>query len=374
MNSGPLVALQNEIAATGLQSRSTQMEPLEVMAEDWPHLRKSLLGHRLTGLALAACQRGEILLSEADLNELSALQRDAMVLALLLERRLVEISVAFETSGIEFVVLKGPAVAHSSYPDPAWRPFSDLDLLVPRPQWEDACALLTQLGYRRDLPEPRPNFDVRFGKAVLFSSQEGSVDLHSTLASGPFGLWIDPNALFEDTETLELGRTKIKRLGDTSMLLHACVHASLGWRPPLLLPLRDVLQTASVLRIDWKRLRALSHSWRLDGVLQHAFITAAQRLGVALPTEVDNWLHVEIGRRERRALEAYTTERRSFGGTSLATLGALPGVRHKTAYVRSLLLPTRDFLAARTDKQQRPSYWRRLTTPLGWLAAGRRHR
>ena len=42
--------------------------------------------------------------------------------------------------------------------------------------------------------------------------------------------------LFEDVATFRVGGRTLRRLGDTMSLLHACVHASLGARPPLLVP------------------------------------------------------------------------------------------------------------------------------------------
>jgi hypothetical protein len=362
-----------KIAATGLHDASNT-RPMQVTPKMWPSLRMAVVGHRLTGLALAAVEQGRLQLTLRDQEELEALQRDAMTLAVLLERRLIEVDSALEAAGIEFVVLKGPAVAHTCYPDPALRPFSDLDLLVHRDDWSKTCDLLATLGYWRELPEPRPGFDSRFGKAVTFGSEEGSIDLHSTLASGAFGVWIDPDILFERTATLELGGAKLSRLDDTGLLLHACVHASLGWRPPLLLPLRDIVQMASTMRIDWPQLSELAGRWRLHPVLKHAFEATQRALDVALPAEVEPWLDRRLGRRERRTLEAYTTERRARGGMSLATFSALPGLRSKVAYSRSLLFPNRDFLRARADSGKRPSYFRRLTTPAGWMLGPRRDR
>lgn len=366
-----LLSRPAEIAAVGLndfESAPTESAP----PADWPSLRRDVVGHRLTGLALAAFERGELRLRDSEHEELEELQRDAMTLAVMLERRLIEVNSALTAAGIEFVVLKGPAVAHTCYGNPAWRPFSDLDLLVRRDQWSRVCELLAALGYRRELPEPRPGFDVRFGKAVTFNSDEGTIDLHSTLASGPYGVWIDADLLFDRTTTLELGGTTIRRLDDTMLLLHACVHASLGWRPPLLLPLRDVLQISSTLRIDWACLRETSAEWRLDPVLQHAFGSATRTLDVAAPPEAQHWVDLRVGRRERRAIDAYTTMRRARGGMTLAMLAALPDLRSKVAYSRSLLLPKRDFLEARTDPGQRPSYLRRITTPAGWMLGARR--
>jgi len=366
----PLVL--NEIAASGLAEHAGR-PPREVDETDWPHFRNGLLGHRLTGLALSAREAGSLLLLDTQKEELVALHRDAMVTALRLEGRLVELAEAFLAQGLDMLVLKGPATAHCFYSDPSARPFSDLDLLVRDSQWDRACELLASLGFERPLPEPRPGFDVRFGKAALHRSGTGvNVDLHRTLTPGPFGLWMDPSELFEHTDTLTLGGSALGRLDDTSSLLHACLHASLGWRPPLLLPLRDIVQIARVGSIDWDRLAKWSRDWNLGAVLRHSWSTTVAELGAAPPAGAEHFREAQISVQEQRALDAYTTGMRGRGGMSRATVRAIPGLSGKAAYLSGLLLPRREFLKARTV-EGRPSYLRRWTIPGGWLLGGRKH-
>jgi len=369
---GSIAALLTGIAATGLPGAPGKGLSAEIDAAEWPSLRGGLLGHRLTGLAVEAASRGQLLLPDQPLAELLKLQRDAMAMTLVLESRLVELSARLRADDIDFLVLKGPAVAHGYYTDPAWRPFSDLDLLVRQSQWNQTASLLNGMGFARNLPEPRPNFDIRFGKAVTWIRGEVAIDLHRSLAAGPFGLWMVPDELWEHTESFELGGQLLERLDVTGQLLHACVHASLGWFPPLILPLRDVLQIASESSVDWEELSSWSRRWRLNGVLQHALTTAATRFGTSLPGASDTLLHAPVGTRERRALEAYTTQKRHRGGTAVAALAAIPGLRARATYAHSLLWPDREFLKARSSDGESSSYLRRWATPARWFLGDRR--
>jgi Uncharacterised nucleotidyltransferase len=357
--------LLNTIASVGLGGDGGRVH--ETTAADWPWLRGRILGHRLTGLALEACERDVLRLPESSLTELRGLHRDAMALALRLEARLIEVAEALGRADVDVTVLKGPAVAHGYYPDPGWRPFSDLDLLVGADHWATTAETLARLGFERELPEPRAGFDVSFGKAVTWKSGHVGIDLHRTLAAGPFGLWMRPGVLCEWREEFTLGAERFRRFDATGLLLHACVHASLGWRPPLLLPLRDVVQIASTTSIDWDRLRQWSERWRLNAVLQHAFKTASRSLNTPLPAQAQSLLDVPVGARELKALEAYTTNRRRRGGTALATIQAIPGLRMRARYARSLVLPDRAFLRARATEGERASYLRRWMTPANWL-------
>jgi hypothetical protein len=339
--------------------------------DDWSGFLASLEVHRLTGLALAASNAGALRLTEEQAETLASNHGKAMAAALTIERELLEVGLVFREAGLNPVVLKGPAVAHSAYPDASWRPFGDLDLLVRTAEWRSACQALEGSGRRRRLPEPRPGFDERFGKAAVHRGPAGiEVDLHRTLVVGPFGLWIRPDEVFEHTAPLSLGGRTFERLDDTCLMLHACVHAALGWRAPFLWTVRDVGQIALMAGVDWGALATVAERWRLQVVVQHALTMATELLRVPMPAGAETVMALSSRRSERRALDAYVTEQRTRGGTAVSTLRAIPGVTAKAAYLRALLFPRRDFLQQR-DETRKPSYVRRWMTAVRWMAARR---
>jgi hypothetical protein len=143
------------------------------------------------------------------------------------------------------------------------------------------------------------------------------------------------------------------------------MHATLGFRPSLPVPLRDIAQIAIAGRVDWNLLQELARRWKLRAVVEYALRTASETIGI---DQLPSWELIageRPSRRERKALEAFTTERRDRGGSARAALGAIPGIRGKVAYARALLLPSRDFLAFRLGPEA--SYHRRWRTPLRWL-------
>jgi hypothetical protein len=287
---------------------------------------------------------------------------------LALERSLLRIAREAGEEGVELIVLKGPALAHHFYPDASWRAFADIDLLVRTNDWRRACAVLDRMGFHRQRPEPRAGFDERFGKAAVHADHQGlNVDLHRTLVLGSFGLWMHPEELFERTVTFPLADVPLRRLDDTATLLHACVHAALGFQDPLLMPLRDLAQVASLGKVDWDELGRWAARWKLGGVIGHAFDTAERLLGFEQPAEVAAVRAFPVGRRERRALDAYTTGRRARGGTVRSEFWAVPGIRQKAELLRAMLFPDPAFLASRTEEGARPSYVRRWAVPIRWL-------
>ena len=357
------------IAAFGLLE---DVEPVDARDHDWRRLGSTLTTHRLTGLAWAAAEREALLLTEEQRTDLLDRHKGAMFAALNIERKLLRTADGLEQAGIRPVVLKGPGLAHTLYPDPSWRAFGDLDLLVRTEDWRAACEVLAYSGYRRGLPEPHAGFDERFGKAAVHRNGDGiELDLHRTLVLGPFGLWLHPDELFEHAVPFTLGGRTHLRLDDADRLIHACLHASLGALPAQLWTVRDVAQAALDPDLDWSHVEDRAKRWRVGAVVRHALGRASEMLEVSLPQQADRLRKYNPSRGERRALETFLTERRDRGGTALSTLRAIPGLRGKAAYVRALLFPDRDFLHARAHQG---SYVRRWRTPLRWLAPGRKVR
>jgi len=70
-------------------------------------------------------------------------------------RILLEINALFEAAGIRPLVLKGLALAHQYYPDPALRPISDIDLLLNQADVLPALDLLAGAGFRVDSPSSK---------------------------------------------------------------------------------------------------------------------------------------------------------------------------------------------------------------------------
>jgi hypothetical protein len=363
--------LAGRIAAFGLSDDERETQPFRIPREDWPSFLATLVSERLTGLAVAANAADELRLTGGQRRALRDRHEEVTFHVLRLEARLLSLTRILAQAGIETIVLKGSALAHAFYPDPSWRPFADIDLLVRAQDWERTCSLLAAIGLRRSLPEPRPGFE-RFRYAALHRTPDGlEVDLHRTLVLGAFGLWMDPEELFRRNTSFALGDAVLRRLDDTALLLHACVHASLGRRHPLLRPLRDLAQVASLADPDWELIADWARRWRAGSVIQRAFALAQDTLRTELRKDMGVFLSWTPTWRERRALRAYTTSRRRRGAIALSTVGAIPDLRGKATYVRALLVPDRAFLRARAGDAERPLLWRRWLIPVRWLVRRR---
>ncbi len=167
-------------------SRAFPAEPLD--DESWAGVLSAAHHHRLTGSLLAAIVGGALPTTEVQAHQAQAAHRSAMVRVLSLERELIAVVDLLAASEIETRVLKGAAVAHLDYRQPAQRSFIDLDILVRPVDIDRAVSVLVAAGFVRTLAEPRPGFDRRFDKGTTLVSPAGyELDLHRTFVLGPGG-------------------------------------------------------------------------------------------------------------------------------------------------------------------------------------------
>ena len=118
----------NNIAAA-LLAGARAAGPLPAVT-NWPSLIEAADYHGLAPLLGSAIHPCPDEISEDDAARLRCAYRDSARRGLFLTTRLLLLLGRFEDAGISVIPLKGPVLAEMLYPDPALRPFSDLDLLV----------------------------------------------------------------------------------------------------------------------------------------------------------------------------------------------------------------------------------------------------
>lgn len=365
---GPKDALAPEllrsVASWGLPRQVASGEQARLVEQDsWDVVLLRLRQQRLLGLFLAAACDGAISLSDDQFEQARQECIAALCGDLVRERELIHIVGQLTQAGIDHRVLKGPAVAHLDYEDPALRSFVDVDLLVQAEQWDDAMRALQRSGWQRQFGEPRPGFDRRFVKAMAMTRPAGKteLDLHRTLVLGPFGLTVALRDLWSGFEPLRLtdDGLELRALRREVRFLHACFHAALGDLPARLVPLRDVAQIALSEALDLDCVIELTRSWRAEAVVARAALLAVQSLEIDDP-RLHRLCELSPPARQIRALSSYIDPSRSYVRLTVAATGAIRNPVDKVRYVIALAAPRRDFVSSR--------YANRRTR---WVAAAR---
>ncbi len=362
----PASLLARRVAAYGLGARdarnataaSLSGEPLD--QGDWTALLRTARRERMLGLLALAVADGAVAATDEQAAEVHDAHVTALCGDLVRERELIGLAGLLTVSGLDHRVLKGAAVAHLDYPDPALRSFADVDLLVRAEEWDNAIQVLREAGWERQFGEPRPGFERRFVKGMVLTRPDDGgteLDLHRTLALGPFGLTVRLEDLWEDHEPLQVGGVALRALAREQRFLHACFHAALGDLPPRLVPLRDVAQMSLRGELDLDAVICRVRSWQAEAVLIRAVELAWATLDLDPVAETATRVKSLRARSsEDRALAAYVSSRRSYVGLCLASLRVIRSPSDKARYVAALAFPKRDFVAPRY--RSRASRWR----------------
>ena len=310
-------------------------------------------GQRVRGLLAGGVSAGVLALAGDQVDEVAHAHRDAMAISLVLEQMLCRLHGWLSDAGIDHVVLKGPAIAHTAYEDPSLREFGDLDLLVPSEQIDRALAMLLRRGASRAMGELAPGWDRHFAKSITMSDRSGyEIDLHRTIAPGVFGLRIDPAELFARTQGFMVGGRQMRALPPDAQLLQACVHTAAGNRRVWLSSVCDIAQLAASGKVNLERFHSMATRWRLAAVVERATEVVRERLdGTDVSALTDG---LRITEADRRHLSRYGG---GFPGPAITGFAALP-LGQWVPYARALAWPSRQNL---TDRGlTRRSHLRRL--------------
>jgi hypothetical protein len=178
---------------------------------------------------------------------------------------------ALTKAAIPVIVLKGGHTAQSYFPDPATRPSSDLDLLVPANRSDDAETVLSSVGLQcvaRDLRESswaRSGTDRTPRHLWLIGEDDPwSVDLHRSL---DFAASVGARVVrFDEADPFTVGEPwsldpTAHSLRQPLLLLHLAVHASGGLQSLTLLRMVEIIlvvrQDTANQRLSWDEFIAL---------------------------------------------------------------------------------------------------------------------
>jgi hypothetical protein len=356
------------VAAFGLEGSALAPPSSALDERGWLALTSVVWAQRITGLLHAAVAAGQFPVTAQQRHDAQRLHLRALGGALQLERLLLDVVGVLERAGVPVRILKGSAVAHLDYPEPSWRTFGDIDLLVPPDGFDRAVAALVADGHMRRFPQPRPGFDRRYSKGTSFRSPDGfEIDLHRTFTMGPFGLRLSLDRLWERHEDFSLGGRTLSALAAEERFLHACYHAALGNVQPRLVPLRDIAQLLSGRTLDLDRVRLVMTESGGSAVVARAVSLTWREFALPGGSDIAEWADsYRFTRRELADLAVYSGES-TYAAKSAAALRAIPSVPDKARFLLALLAPRSDYITARHN-----SAISRLARGLGQVRRARR--
>ena len=194
---------------------------------------------------------------------------------------------ALTAAEVTTMVVKGAAVG-SFYPNPALRFYSDLDLMVPWTQLDEAERVLRGLGYWYS--EAKDWWLDHFYHLPLMINDDGllAVELHWRLdADEAFGR-LPVDELWDRSVPWSLQGQPVLRLEAVDTVLHLCRHAVVQHRAQL--GLRPVCDLAQVVkgweRVEWEALKQRAARYGLARPVYLMLTLAEQMLGLDMPAGI----------------------------------------------------------------------------------------
>ena len=199
---------------------------------------------------------------------------------------------ALARADVDFIWMKGAALAYTVYPNPVCRGRGDLDLWIQMEQLAQATAVLQELGYRLSSKEDRPDaLALLIGGEQKMVSQGLGLDLIELQWPAIRGEWVryttsvDHAAIWQRRSPVALHGQGFCVMAPEDALIHLSLHQAINhqFSTPWLRNLVDVHLLVATYPLDWTQIAARATSWRLTTVVWTVLDLAQSLFGTAVP-------------------------------------------------------------------------------------------
>ncbi|MDW3219330.1 MAG: nucleotidyltransferase family protein [Acidimicrobiales bacterium] len=320
--------------------------PLGEMSSTIDEALGAVRSHKLIGVLAAAVADETLRVDEDDRARIARAHDAAMRESLLLEEMLLRAIAVLDDAGVDHRVLKGAALAHLVHPDPCERSFGDNDILLRPADVDRGVTALVDAGAIRPVPPLSASFDRRFAKSVTLRWHGPTeLDVHRTLAAGPYGHLVVLPDLVGEPVVFELAGTALRTLPPLLHLVHGAIHVALGDVEPRLGNVRDLALLAARPDIDVDAVVTRATAWGCAAPVALG-LQATRALGHDR-SAIESWADAYvIDATDRRRLAAYADRSGRFRRQALASWRELSWAE-RPAFARALLVPSAANRAAR---------------------------
>jgi hypothetical protein len=256
-------------------------------AGDW-HGVLPLLSHNLHA---AASQ----LVPEEVLERLRRRQQATAHQNLYMTAQLLRLVEALEAAGIPSIPMKGAVLAHTLYPNPALREFSDIDILVRKQDLVRAKQVLSSLGFTLARSNLEGAQEIAFRRRMyayffLRPTDGLVVDLHWKLAPTYQLAAIPVAALWDHADSCRIGGVELRSFAPEVTLLLLCFHGAKHGPAPWP-KLKWLVDVAELIRtypgLDWEELFMMTRASGCSRMVELGLRLAHDLLDVSLPEAIE---------------------------------------------------------------------------------------
>lgn len=260
-------------------------------------------------------------------------RRTAAMWTMAVDAVTAEVVTAFDSAGVESIVLKGPSIASWLYDDPADRPYVDSDVLVHPDGVQVAHAALEAAGFHREFG-PLSHSAMESPPSAPWRRVASVVDVHETIPGATADrrrVWA---VLHDGCEEHPLGHRSVSVLGKPARLAHLALHAA-HHGPGVERPIEDLRRALD---------RVPGEAWAAAaGVAAAIGGTSAFATGLAITAEGRRVLG-GLGLEPAPAAEWLLHREGVPLAAGFERLSTAPGIRDRAGILRDELVPAPEFM------------------------------
>jgi hypothetical protein len=231
--------------------------------------------------------------------------------ALSLSEELCRVAAAFAEKGLQFATFKGPALAAALYGDVSRREYTDIDIIVPQEQIDDAERLLGALGYLGDggdLAFRRTFLGYLRQCAFVHSGIDAVIDLHWAFSGSHVPFPLTPAEVWADLDQVSIGERALPTVSGANLALLLAGHGTkeawrcLGWVEDFALLLDRNAD------LDWPEIHRRAKALRCGDTIPLAGAMAQSLLEAPVPRALQEL--IDASGRVRALAELLTSQMR----------------------------------------------------------------
>jgi hypothetical protein len=298
-------------------------------ALDWGALARLAQNERATAILWSALRQlpdGAIPAQRA--SQLAGLARISEFRMQHLEAKLLAALDLLSAHGIDVLLLKGAALAATTYRSFAARPMGDLDLLVKAADAKRAWTLLCHAGWSNTQPAEFAEFYDALHHLPPLDDASGTglgLEVHSAITPRDGAIQLTAESIWERARVIELKGRRALVPADHHQIVHLAVHfawshgfiQSVGWRT-----FRDLHHIIAGSTIDWDEVLHTAGQARARTCCYWTFRLARSLTNLAVPDRILNAL-----RPPRSTPIIHLLERHFTSSLFASSRAACPSVR-----------------------------------------------
>ncbi len=317
-------------------------------AVDWDEFLHQAARHAVAPLIHDALKEEDAILPDHVKEKLATAYYHTALHNTLLYERLAKIVDAFNRAEVPVILLKGAALAQQVYGNVALRPMSDLDFLVRKEKMSRAERLLVELGYEvRDHAHPYLRHATFAGES---NGTRAHIEVHRHIVSSAYYRRTIPDEwLWQHASESAIGDVTALMLSPERAIAHSCLHLldHVGTAGTLLW-LCDIREISQRREINWETLADKLIQFKIALPAGSMLFACSRLLDLPLSDHVrQRLLTHQPGFLEKKAYQFCLSPARSSASKTFFDFLAVEGISARVQYLRSRLLPDRDYMMAR---------------------------